>query len=215
MGNSVVRCGLLAAACAVWLIAGATNIWASSFTSAYSKLDIVLDCMWDSLDHLSEDEREQMLGNSAICTGYGQIPVHFSEFDIRQYVAFGDVGPDDRTPGGFGEFNRINDTIEWRLYDGEPFATILRWFIENTDPDTGATERALEGQVLVVSTVATPDNPVSCPIAYVDAMANRNANELARDAADRLAMDFRCGTDHPYFVGERGPLSGSPRDIDN
>ncbi len=34
-----------------------------------------------------------------------------------------------------------------------------------------------------------------CHVAYVDVAANPNANELARQAADDLARDFKCGTD--------------------
>ena len=41
----------------------------------------------------------------------------------------------------------------------------------------------------------------SCHIAYVDALANPNANELARAAADK-AGDFNCATDEPEVIGK-------------
>lgn len=41
----------------------------------------------------------------------------------------------------------------------------------------------------------------SCHIAYVDALANKNANDLAREAADK-AGDFNCATDEPETLGE-------------
>ena len=57
---------------------------------------------------------------------------------------------------------------------------------------------ATEGQVLVVTKVA-PD--ATCHIAYVDALANKNANELARQAADETAMEFDCANE-PRIVGK-------------
>ncbi|MFZ1814937.1 MAG: hypothetical protein WBO55_12685 [Rhizobiaceae bacterium] len=195
----------------------ATGSKAEGIESAYSKFDIDRDCVWDSLDHLSEEERDQMLGNSAVCKGYGDYPVHFSEFDLRQYTGFGPVNEDWRTPGTFGQFNHVGDTIEWRLRNGRPFATIFRWFIENANPSTGEVDKKHEGQVLVISSVAQPDAPegdrTSCPIGYVDARANANANELARQVADSTAEGFRCGTDLPVFHGKREPLSGNPTSI--
>jgi hypothetical protein len=56
-------------------------------------------------------------------------------------------------------------------------------------------------QMLVVTRL--PPGPV-CHVAYVDAQANPNANELARRAADRLARDFRCGADKVHVEGVKG-----------
>jgi hypothetical protein len=36
-----------------------------------------------------------------------------------------------------------------------------------------------------------------CHIGYIDARANPNANELAREIADMHARSFRCATDKP------------------
>lgn len=184
---------------------------AGEIVSDYTDLDPEGGCKWDSLDHLSEAEKEEMLGNSAVCKGLPGYPVHFSEFDLRQYVAFGEVDEDGRAPGGFAQFNRTGAKIEWRIEDGEPVAAILRWYIENPDPKSGETVKALEGQVLVVSSVAQPgDGRGSCPVAYVDARENADANEMARKLADSLARNFVCGRDRPAWHGKRGPLSGSP-----
>lgn len=91
-------------------------------------------------------------------------------------------------------FNTINDTIEWRLgTDGQPFAAILRWF---TSFDDGR-----EGQVLVVTRIA-PDGV--CHVAYVDARANPDANELARQAADTLTAGFDCDNGSAVVVGTPG-----------
>jgi hypothetical protein len=43
-----------------------------------------------------------------------------------------------------------------------------------------------------------------CHVAYIDTKANPNANELARQAAETLARDFKCGSDKVHIVGARG-----------
>ena len=53
----------------------------------------------------------------------------------------------------FSAFNHVNTKIEWRLDDdGEPYAAILRWFIDNPGPD-GSSSKASRGEILVVSKV--------------------------------------------------------------
>ena len=46
-----------------------------------------------------------------------------------------------------------------------------------------------------------------CHVAYVDAQANANPNELARKAADELARNFQCGKDEVHVIGETGRAS--------
>jgi hypothetical protein len=48
-----------------------------------------------------------------------------------------------------------------------------------------------------------PPGPV-CHVACIDGQTNRNANELARHAADEFARDFKCGKDEVKVVGENG-----------
>ena len=72
-----------------------------------------------------------------------------------------------------------------------PVATILRY--HTADPETGEDK----GQVLVVSQIAEGN---SCHIAYVDALATANANDLARAAADG-AGDFDCANDTVKVIG--------------
>jgi hypothetical protein len=183
---------------------------AAEVASTYTKLGFELNCKWDSLDHLTPAERDELLGNSAVCTGLPGYPVHYSEYDLRQFTAFGEVSADARTPASFAQFNRTGDTVEWRTENGRPYATILRWFIENMNPETGMPDEANTGQVLVISTVAQPGNPRSCPVGYVDARENSDANAIARQVADEIASKFRCGVDSPVFHGKKGPLSGDP-----
>ncbi len=173
---------------------------ASAAESAYTKINFEKTCVFHS-------EYEQ--GASAYCTGYKGYPVHFDEGDLRQMVRFGHVASLNNQWESFGQFNRINDTIEWRLRDGKPFATILRWFIENPDSD-GVPSKKVEGQVLVVSKVADHENPTSCVVGYVDARANKSANVLARKLADERAESFVCASDKPQIIGKKGRYFGNP-----
>lgn len=173
---------------------------ASAADSAYTKINFEKTCVFHS-------EYEQ--GASAYCSGYKGYPVHFDEGDLRQMVRFGHVAKLANQWESFGQFNRINDTIEWRIKDGKPFAAILRWFIENSNSD-GVPTKKFEGQVLVVSKVADHENPTSCVVGYVDARANKSANALARKLADEQAENFVCASHKPQVIGKIGPYFGNP-----
>ena len=180
----------------VFLVSGISS--ATATESVYTKIELEAGCVFHS---------EYELGASAYCAGYKGYPVHFSEGDLRQMVRFGHVARLDGQWESFGQFNRTGDTVEWRLRNGVPYAAILRWYIENSNGE-GAVDTSVEGQVLVISTVADHDNPVSCVVGYVDARANPSANAQAREIADQFAMTFRCGIDQAEFYGIRGPYSG-------
>jgi hypothetical protein len=171
--------------------------------SIYTKIEFDTGCI-----ALSTDE----VGGTFSCPGHAGYGILFSEGDLRQTVFFGYVG--DWYAGNawesFGAFNQANDTVEWRLRDGVPYATILRWYIENPNPDTGAPDEAHRGQVLVVSKVGQPGIGDACVVGYVDAVANPQANDLARQVADTMADGFACRIDEPAYHGVREPLSGDP-----
>lgn len=196
-------------ALAVLAIAGAGPAMAQN-SSVYSKLDFEQGCEWQA----PESEEEAQMGGSAVCAGLEGYEVHFSEYDLRQSLAYGPASDPHAFPSGFGQWNSVHDTIEWRLSAGRPVATIHRWFIENLNPETGMSDKARRGQVLVVSTVADPSSPenarTSCVVGFIDALANGDSNVLARQVADNAATRFRCGMDRPAFYGNRGPLSGDP-----
>ena len=173
---------------------------ATAAESVYTKLDL------DQCLVLQSDPQGGLLH----CPGHAGYSVVFQESDLRQAVRFGHNALDSVFES-FSAFNRANDTIEWRLDEnGVPIATILRWFIENTDPATGAVSPQLTGQVLVVSRVGQPGDAFSCVVGYVDAKANPNANEIARTIADTQAKHFVCGGGTPIFQGARGPLATDP-----
>lgn len=185
------------------LVALGVPVHAGEMTSAYTKLDFKKTCK--ILEEIEEGGSVSML-----CEGYQGYPVHFAEGDLRHSVQFGHVEPgENRIWQSFTQWNRVSDTVEWRLRDGVPVAAILRWFIENTD-DAGSADPNRVGQVLVVSQVGQQTGSKACVVGYVDALANKSANQLARDLADSLAEDFTCGTDKAEYHGTRGRLSGDP-----
>jgi hypothetical protein len=137
-------------------------------------------------------------------TGKSGLVVVVSEDDLRQTVS---VGPNrmaaSKEPAAetwFAPFNSTAPTVEWRAVDGKPFAIIQRWLIaDNNDLDKAGTPTSKP----MLAVTRLPPGPV-CHVAYIDGQANRNANELARQAADEFARDFKCGKDEVKVVGEKG-----------
>ena len=143
-------------------------------------------------------------GTKQVCPGQSGLVVLLSEDDLRQTVT---VGPNPaaaaKEPAAetwFAPFNSTGPTVEWRAVDGRPFAIIQRWLIaDNNDPDKSGSP--ISKPMLAVTRL--PPGPV-CHVAYIDGQANRNPNELARQAADEFARDFKCGKDEVKVVGEKG-----------
>jgi hypothetical protein len=78
---------------------------------------------------------------------------------------------------------------------GAPFATILRWDVQVSEQ-----RNAKPGQALVVTRLGD----AMCHVGYVDATANRNANELARKLAEEQARNFDCEKDKRLVIGKQG-----------
>jgi hypothetical protein len=139
-----------------------------------------------------------------VCPGKSGLVVLISEDDLRQTVS---VGPNPAAAAkepaaetGFAPFNSTGQTVEWRAVDGKPFAIIQRWLIaDNNDLDKAGSPTSKP----VLAVTRLPPGPV-CHVAYIDGQANRNPNELARQAADEFARDFKCGKDEVKVVGEKG-----------
>ncbi|BCW90341.1 hypothetical protein sos41_35090 [Alphaproteobacteria bacterium SO-S41] len=126
------------------------------------------------------------------CPGYKGIDVWIADGDNRVMVAYGAKGRDEAAMSQtFSFFNVTGETIEWRLKDGKPVATILRWKIDGG-------EDLPKGEMLAV-TQLTPGN--QCWIAVVAAHKNKDANELARKAADELAGTVDCANTPAKIVG--------------
>jgi len=138
------------------------------------------------------------------CPGKAGLGVLISEDDLRETVSIGRhriaAAREPAAQVWFGPFNSTTTTVEWRAVDGKPFAIIQRWHIaDNADRDKN--DRPIAKPLLAVTRL--PPGEV-CHVAYIDAQANPNPNELARKAADELARNFRCGKDEVKVIGETG-----------
>lgn len=135
-------------------------------------------------------------GTMWACPGYRGIPVMISEVDLRMMVSYGLTSTTEKAAQQtLPPFNRLGDKIEWRVSMAEghlkPFATILRFLTQRE-----GTEKP--GEVLVVTRLAPG---ATCQIAYVDALANPDANAMARKFADEKAAGFDCKKE-PEYVGK-------------
>lgn len=173
-----------------FILAGALSVLLAvpaeaAFNSAYT--DINLD---DCLVLDSDD-----FGSSWACPGYKGYPLMVTEGDLRFALIYG-FGAKMADGQSVPPFNTLGPKIEWRLSNAlgrwMPIATIVRY--HTADPETGVDK----GEVLVVTQLVEGN---SCQIAYIDAVANADANELARQAAD-ASGDFDCQTDEVETIGK-------------
>ncbi|MEM7301534.1 MAG: hypothetical protein AAF468_10675 [Pseudomonadota bacterium] len=191
----------------VVLIASATTFFASAAghaaDSLYSKLDFDKHCTFEK----PASEEEEGMGASGVCRIPDFPEIHFAEGDLRHSAGFGAPKQFE----SFAQFNSMNNTIEWRFgSDGVAYAAIVRFFIENINPATGAVDPKRKGQVLVIHRVASGGDKNTCVVGMVDARANENANQLARDVADGDAAIFQCGVDKAKYHGRVGKFAGTP-----
>lgn len=161
---------------------------AQQIESSYTDLVLNVDCTVIKSDDF---------GTMWACSGLKGMPVMVSEGDLRMFVSYGLTSTTEKAAEQtLSPFNHLGDKIEWRVSNAEghwkPFATILRFF-------TQGEEGKPEGQILVVTKI-TPG--ATCHIAYIDALANPDANELARKTADEEAKDFDCAKSEPEYVGK-------------
>ena len=158
----------------------------AGFNSAYTDLDLNECLVLDADD----------FGASWACPGYKGFPLKVLEGDLRFSLAYGFGDNNENGTQTLPLFNHLGPKLEWRLSNASgrwlPVATIVRY--HTADPETGKNSN----EILVVSQIAEGN---SCHIAYVDALANPDANELARAAADK-AGEFDCALDEVEIIGE-------------
>ncbi|HQZ12259.1 MAG TPA: hypothetical protein PK286_05180 [Devosia sp.] len=135
------------------------------------------------------------MGTTWTCAGYKGIPVMIAEGDLRFFVSYGLKSTEEKAASQtLPPFNHLGEKIEWRLgkASGElkPVATILRYFVSQD-------EGKPDGEVLVVTKFAPG---ATCHVAYIDALANPDANVMAQKAADETAPEFDCAKD-PETIG--------------
>lgn len=138
------------------------------------------------------------------CPGYKGYPLLIREGDLRMFISYGFAARDEMAAGQtMPNFNTIGEKLEWLIADhpdlGEqPVASILRYYLDRSAgfiPDT---------QVLVVTRIE-PGN--TCHVAYIDALANPNANVLARQTAADLVPGWDCRTMEVRRVGNLDPYA--------
>jgi len=161
---------------------------AQQIETSETGLDLNLDCTVMQ----SDDFR-----STWACPGLKGMPVMVAESDLRMSVSYGLTSTTEKAAKQqLQPPNRLGDKIEWRVSNADgywkPFASIVPFI-------TKGEEGKPEGRVLVVTKI-TPG--ATCHIAYVDALANTDADTLARKAADTTAKDFDCDKGEPEFVGK-------------
>ena len=159
----------------------------AAFNSSYSDLDLDQCLVLDADD----------FGASWACPGYKGYPLKVNEGDLRFSLEYGfNTDANQNGSQGLSPFNYLGPKMEWRLSNAlgrwMPIATIVRY--HTADPETGEDK----GQVLGVTQLVEGN---TCHGAYIDALANTNANELARAAADKSGT-FDCVNDEVETIGK-------------
>lgn len=166
---------------------------AGEVTSLYSDLNL------KGCEQLAlfEDEGE---GGEWSCKGIKDHNVRIWEGDLRSYVGFGKMAPAQcASAQTFGAFNSLGPRVEWRMKDGKPFATILRWLTQPSDANGNPGKQ----NWLVVTKLGDKD---ACHIAYIDTKY-ADANEVARQRADEKAATFDCAKDMPEIFSSLGGIA--------
>lgn len=141
-------------------------------TSAYTRLDI------DACQRI--DRGEDPVSATWRCAGYANLALFVRNADDRYDL---DAGIETEESRFADTFDYPGETVEWRLFNGTPFAMIYR--LKNANPDRPPSS------VLVVESVGRGTKP-GCRVAEIPG-SRRNANEQARAVADRLlATPARC-----------------------
>lgn len=151
-------------------------------------------------------------GGTRTCPGPQGLVVVISEDDLRETVSVGrtrkaaEAEPAAKT--WFGPFSSTTPTIEWRqeAKDKPPFAMIQRWHLADIE-DEDKDGRPKAKQLFVVTRLAlagVKSGTSVCHVAYIDVKANSNAIDLAREAADTIAREFKCDSSKVRVIGATG-----------
>ncbi|MGB7409254.1 MAG: hypothetical protein WA908_12175 [Pontixanthobacter sp.] len=128
-------------------------------------------------------------GGEFRCPGRGGIALFLQDGDLRLDL---DAGMQNALFETTGPYNRIMDTIEWRMKDGEPFAIIFRYDVHQAMGPQPTT--------LAIEKIGRDGSP-GCRVAHV-AGSSPNANRHARQIADERATSFECGRNTPEIIGD-------------
>ena len=191
MDTFAVKCSINIVAI-VFAFATGSSIAADPM-SVYQKIDFEADC--------NAEEIADGFGLELRCSVMQDYVSIFSDEDARFATWFGLRDGFKRSSyATFQQFNDVNDIVEWRIYNEEPVATILRWFVVHPNKHSNSKHRR-DREILVVSKVATDASTASCWVGLIDASATPDANELARKVADNVVPMFDCDTEDAKYFG--------------
>lgn len=170
------------------------------YTSRYSDLDF---SKCDITEEANSEEGSEIGFVTWRCAGAYGYDVYATEADLRLYLAYTREGED--VPEEIGQtvafFNTLGAKLEWRAPNRsgevEPFAAIVRYKYQRALDDGSFGE----GQVLVVSRFREGE---TCHVAYIDALANANANLMAREVADKFVSGGTCPEGEVPVLGSGG-----------
>lgn len=176
----------IAAALGLLLCALGGPAAAQLYNSSYTALKV------DECTVMATDD----FGTTWACPGLKGMPVMVRESELRFRVSYGLTSTTEKAAEQtLPPPNKLGEEIEWRVSNAEgsykPFATILKFFVRGEG-------EAADREVLVVTKVSPG---ATCHVAYVDAVANADAEAMARQAADEKAAAFDCASE-PEIVGE-------------
>lgn len=170
----------------------------AGYDSVYSDLELEKKSVCTLVTPVEQGD-EAMSSGGYECKGYGDYVVSFAEGDLRSFVSFGKQTADHcASTQTFGGFNSVGNKVEWRLKDGVPIATILRWSV-SYDP-----EDSIKQKSWLVITKLEDNN--ACHMGYVEG-GYPQANEKARWLADTAAAGFSCKTGKAIFFANAGTVT--------
>jgi hypothetical protein len=192
MRNMLLKIATIALA----LGAFAGDAQAEELVSQYTSADVKKCRKFHSVKIDAETEHAA----AWVCKGLAGYVVVVSEDDLRTTVSVGRTikaaGAEPAASQGFASFNSTHNTIEWRSRKGgKPFAIIQRWSVSTYDEKA---DKSKSNQMLIVTRL--PPGPV-CHVAHIDVPGNKDANAVARKAADELARKFKCEEDRVHSFG--------------
>jgi hypothetical protein len=161
----------MSAVFAIGLVIGGTPALAAD--SLYTKYD------WETCKKIAKEDDT----TTRRCAGPGGLVVMYSAGEDSAFVAFGAKGVRGET--SLGEFYFPRDTVEWRNAAGAPVAAILRY-------DIGRSISGPFKSSLVVYKLEGSKS--SCVVGVVNG-GRKDANERAREIADKHAVSFACDRD--------------------
>jgi hypothetical protein len=162
----------------------ASTAQAETIISVYSDFDIT-KCK--TLNKSAEDG-----GGQWQCKGIKDYDVLYSEGDLRGTMAFGKSAEIQCAAAqSFSKFNSPGRKIEWRIKNGKPLATIMRWFTDNGEADG-------KQNWLVVTKINSDE---VCRTALIDTKYP-NANKIAQQKAN-ASGSFRCSKDLAELISAK------------